>query len=590
MSSVSVQSNEAKTHTLLARYPTLLPVLALCALCAAMLLPFLDKPFHMDDPMFLWTARQIQQHPLDFYGFNVNWQNFTVPMHVEMKNPPLAAYYIALVTRIFGWHERTLHIAFLFISMATAAGTFLVARRFTKHAFLAAVLAMISPVFLVTATSVMSDMPAQLFWVWSIVAWIAAVEDDKPWMLPVAGLLVAAGALTKYPNMNVIPLLAAFAVMNRKRLGWQIASLVLPVVLLIAYQFWTKHLYGHGLLTDAAGFAREHWISSPKEFIARVMVCLAFVGGCMASGTIFLPLVLSRRALIGVLLVAVLISVTSIFIIDPGRIYDDDDNKSMRVAYVIQIGLMAAGGIGLLWLTIDSLLRSRDRKTIFLALWIGGTFFFTLFINWAINGRTILPMAPALAIVIARTLERHPVRAHQRLLTTIPLLVAGALGIAVTNADFSHAVAVKNGVDQVASTVPFGPGKVWFMGHWGYQWYMEKLGATAFDGKTAACKADDWIVMSLNNYGLFQMPKNKVEHVDDFSMATDPWISTSNGVAGSGFYYAGNTLLPFIISPAPPETFIVYHVVDSFAQPKNYLPSTKEPATRSARPMHDLKS
>jgi hypothetical protein len=149
---------------------------------------------------------------------------------------------------------------------------------------------------------------------------------------------------------------------------------------------------------------------------------------------------------------------------------------------------------------------------------------------------------------------------------------------------------VKNGVDQVASTVPFGPGKVWFMGHWGYQWYMDKLGATAFDGKTAACKADDWIVMSLNNYGLFQMPKNKVEHVDDFSMATDPWISTSNGVAGSGFYYAGNTLLPFIISPAPPETFIVYHVVDSFAQPKNYLPSTKEPATRSARPMHDLKS
>ncbi|HTL29452.1 MAG TPA: glycosyltransferase family 39 protein [Tepidisphaeraceae bacterium] len=570
---------------LVARYPTLAPIVGICVICAALLLPFIDKPFHMDDSMFLWTAQQIQKHPLDFYGFDVNWQNYVTPMHVEMKNPPLAAYYIALVTAVFGWGEKTLHVAFLLINMATAVGTFFVARRFTKHAFLAAVLAIISPVFLVTATSVMSDMPAQLFWVWSIFAWIYAVDEDKPWLLPIAGLLLAAGALTKYPNMNVIPLLAAFAAMNRRRLGWQIASLVLPVVILVAYQFYTKHLYGHGLMTDAVGYARGHWISSPNEFIARVMICLAFVGGCMLSGAIFLPLLLSRRALAIILAFAALVAIAAIFVIDPNRIYDDE--KNMRVGYVVQLGLMAAGGIGLLWLVIDSLRRSRDRDTIFLALWVGGTFCFALFVNWAINGRTILPMAAGLAIVVARALERNPVRAHQRLLIAIPILISGAIGVAVANADYAHAVAVRAGVAQIASTVPSGPGKLWFMGHWGFQWYMEKLGGTVFDGKTSACKKDDWIVMSLNNYGLFQMPRNKVEHVDDFAMATDPWISTSNGVAGSGFYFAGNTLLPFIVSPAPPETFIVYHVVDSFAQPRDYLPKANEPATRSARPLNE---
>jgi 4-amino-4-deoxy-L-arabinose transferase-like glycosyltransferase len=592
MKSVAVQpvsgAARAEVSSLLARYPTLLPVLAICGLCAAMLLPFIDKPFHMDDPMFLWTARQIQKDPLNFYGFDVDWQNYAVPMHVEMKNPPLSAYYIALVTAIFGWGERPLHIAYLLINMATAVGTFFVARRFTKHAFLAAVLAMISPVFLVTATSVMSDMPAQLFWVWSIFAWVYAVDEDKPWLLPVAGLLVAAGALTKYPNMNVIPLLGAFAVMNRKRLSWQIGSLIVPVAILIAYQLYTKHLYGHGLMTEAAGFAREHWASSPKEFLGRVMICLAFVGGCMLSGMLFLPLVLSRRALIVVVLLAIVIGVSSIFIIDPGRIYDDEQH--MRILYVIQIGLMAAGGAGLLWLVIENLRHARDRDTIFLALWVGGTFCFTLFINWAINGRTILPMAAGLAIVIARALERHPVRGERRLLMTIPVLVSGAMGVAVANADVAHAVAVRNGVKEVAATLPANHGTVWFMGHWGFQWYMEKIGASPFDGKMSVCRVDDWIVMSLNNYALFQMPKNAVETADAFSMPVDSWLSTSNGETGAGFYYAGNTLLPFIVSPGTPETFILYHVVDSFAQPRDHLPSTQEPATRWARPMHELKS
>ena len=59
----------------MAKHPTLLPVIGLWALCALTLFPFIDKPFHMDDPMFLWTARQIQKTPLNFYGFDVNWQN-----------------------------------------------------------------------------------------------------------------------------------------------------------------------------------------------------------------------------------------------------------------------------------------------------------------------------------------------------------------------------------------------------------------------------------------------------------------------------------------------------------------------------------
>src|SRR2546422_5508119 len=49
----------------------------LVLITAAALAPFLNKAFHIDDPLFLWMAQQIAKHPLDPYGFDVNWSSFT---------------------------------------------------------------------------------------------------------------------------------------------------------------------------------------------------------------------------------------------------------------------------------------------------------------------------------------------------------------------------------------------------------------------------------------------------------------------------------------------------------------------------------
>src|SRR4030095_11556044 len=38
------------------------------ALTLAALLPFLNKAYDIDDPLFLWMGQQIMRHPLDPYG------------------------------------------------------------------------------------------------------------------------------------------------------------------------------------------------------------------------------------------------------------------------------------------------------------------------------------------------------------------------------------------------------------------------------------------------------------------------------------------------------------------------------------------
>src|ERR1051326_6369725 len=75
----------------------------------AALIPFLTKPFNMDDPLFIWAAHQIKQHPSDPYGFQVNWYGSLSPMYEVTKNPPLACYYLALVASILGWSETAIH-------------------------------------------------------------------------------------------------------------------------------------------------------------------------------------------------------------------------------------------------------------------------------------------------------------------------------------------------------------------------------------------------------------------------------------------------------------------------------------------------
>src|SRR6266508_2888141 len=76
-----------------------LPALAL--LTVLLLVPFADKAFHIDDPMYLKAAHQITSHPLDPYGFSVNWFRGETMMADAMKNPPLSCYYIAAMAALF---------------------------------------------------------------------------------------------------------------------------------------------------------------------------------------------------------------------------------------------------------------------------------------------------------------------------------------------------------------------------------------------------------------------------------------------------------------------------------------------------------
>src|SRR5437588_7875795 len=96
--------------------------LAIVAVIAA-LVPFLNKAFHIDDPLFLWMAQQVSQHPADPYGFSVYWYVSAKPMFSIMQNPPLTAYYMALAASFLGWSGPAMHGACVVPAGAAVLGT-----------------------------------------------------------------------------------------------------------------------------------------------------------------------------------------------------------------------------------------------------------------------------------------------------------------------------------------------------------------------------------------------------------------------------------------------------------------------------------
>jgi 4-amino-4-deoxy-L-arabinose transferase-like glycosyltransferase len=518
-----------------------------------LLLPFVGKAVHIDDPLFIWTAQQIQKNPFDFYGFNVNWDIKEMPMYEVTKNPPLASFYIAAIGILFGYGEIALHIGFILPAVAVAVGTFYLSRYFCSSALTAALIAVLNPVFLVSATSLMCDVMMLAFWVWALYFWIGGIEAGKQWYLLLAAFLTIFCVMTKYFGLSLIPLMAVYAISRKPRFGRWIVYWLLPFVAIILYQWWTFSLYGRGLLSDAYSYASKVDRWDFQIFLKAILISLAFTGGCFISVLFYSYLSWSRRTLLkGIVPVAVLVCLLYFF-----PAFQDatiQGREKFHGDLIVTMVLMIIGGVSLLALATDELRKHRDLKTLFVFLWIIGTFVFAGFINWTINARSLLPIAPAAGILIASRLEQRGISGWFKGL--IPLIPAGLISVSVVWADYSLANSAKASV-EIFRKAGFTPDNTCFEGHWGFQYYMEKAGFKPLDSKKTRIPIGDFLIIPMNNTNVTMPPRNVYSPKKDFDFIPCSWVSTMNMVSGAGFYSCVFGPVPFMFGRIPPDNYYI---------------------------------
>ena len=134
-------------------------------------------------------------------------------------------------------------------------GIWALARLLCAHAVWAVMIALATPAFLVSATTLMCDVPMLGFWCWAVFFWVLGHRRESPAWLFVAAAFVAAAGLTKYFGVSLVPLLVAHAIASgsRRMSLWSIVALSMSIACFAGYEWLTLHLYDRGLSARRSG-------------------------------------------------------------------------------------------------------------------------------------------------------------------------------------------------------------------------------------------------------------------------------------------------------------------------------------------------
>jgi len=533
--------------------PSFCSYLFLAIATLACLLPFSGKAFHIDDPLFVWTAQQIAHHPFNPYGFNLVWYVTDTPMSAITKNPPLASYYGALIGTLAGWSERSWHLAFLLPALALVLGTYRLAQRFTASPLIAAAATLFAPGFLVSATGVMCDVLMLALWVWAVIFWMQGMDSDKPLHFAASSVLIAACALTKYFGASLLLLLPAYSFLQQRRLGNWASFLSIPAAALAGYQFWTRTLYGRGLLWDAVQYARSPQHVNEASRLTSGLVGLSFLGGCALPILLFSPLVWNRRQFLLASLAAALAGLAMALRWLVPLIHDSQPHWTRIGA---QFAVHVAAGIFALGLVVADLRKRRDADSILLALWVLGTFSFAAFLNWTVNARSILPLLPAVAILLARRVDetRFASAWWSTGRLAIPLALSALISLSIARGDAALANSGRSMATFIHLQTQNRAGSVFFEGHWGFQYYMQQFRARPVEYDKFAFQTGDQVVIPENTTSTFPVPPQSVAAQQILQF--DPRAYAATMGLGAGFYSSVWGPLPFSFGRVPPESYL----------------------------------
>ncbi|HTV63125.1 MAG TPA: glycosyltransferase family 39 protein, partial [Verrucomicrobiae bacterium] len=573
------------------------PFVTIGIIVVVCLVPFANKAVQTDDALFIWTGQWIQKHPVDFFGCTVNWWGSTDPMWAANWNPPLMSYLLAGTASLFGWHEIFLHLACILVAIAAAAGTYALSKMWCERPLLAAVIVIFTPAFLVSGTTLMCDMLMLSFWIWALVFYERALgTESSRWQFIVAGVFVSLAILTKYSAVILIPLMLFGGAFRMRKLGWWLLWLVVPTSIMACYEGLTIRLYGHGLLSMAGHYAQSFRFGYPGGWMAKGIISLAFLGGSLLPALFFTPWLWRWQTWtsIGTVILSALFG-TFWLGGDPGLIHPwIDPGAWQNLGFRLQVALLTTAGLHLFLIAGTEALQRKDRISMLLAFWIISVFLFACVLNWTISARSLLPAAPAAAILIVRRLEimKKSFRSLGWLAAPMSLTMAVTLCLAV--ADFKEANLVRSVAEQIFTKYRSPNHKLWIEGHGGFQYYLQALGAQPIDNKQSVLQPEDVVAVSWSSGGFVVLPPGSLGLVSMLSPKSHAWMNLSGGnrFGLAGFYDADWGPIPFTIGESDHGYLIakMFTEVSCFSGPES-APSQaaghfgKHPGTMDKNPV-----
>lgn len=527
-----------------------LAFVALTAFAAALI--FSRKAFHIDEPLFLAPAEWILSHPRQPLAFDFNWYGLSEPM-AKINNTPLPALYaLALGLWATGGAEQPMRLFFLPWDLAAAVALYLLAARFLARPLLPVLLILLSPGYLIGLGLLYPDKMAAALGFSGLYALTRALDTParrSAWLTASAAIL---GAATLFKYSAVLFLIPAWAYAIHRGLSPRATlNYALGAILPLSLYFIADAAEGARTLNAlwlTTAWGAGSWWSGVNH---KLRSLLAFIGGLGAAASLgpFLPD--SRRP--WPLISRLLCAAAAILLFSP--IYDKAPVRGLDRWTGILFSTMALAAL-------SALCAPAARRLKGWWLWMPWALSAMLLncVYWSVTSRLVVLIVIPVILCLAEALENAWEPASLRVIQTVGLTVTAALTLALAMVDYRHASSSKEIAEELSRSLP-KQGKVYFAGHWGFQYYMERLGAAALDasrGGWSEPRPADVIVLSSVNSNLeppgnFSASKKRIIIMD----SPIPLRLMSGWFGQGGFYSSALGFLPYAFSREPVDAYSI---------------------------------
>lgn len=470
-------------------------------LAAILLAPFAHKAFTIDDTVFLLEAEHVREDPLHPTAFDIVWYETPERLSKMMASGPVMPYLLWPAVALGGaeWAAHTMEFVMLAVAvLATVA----LGRRFglgEREAAVAGLLVVASPAVLAMASTAMPDVPALAFGVLAVERLVAWRQDGR-WHQAVAatlGFLLALLTRSQTVGLLGVGALLVFGSDGGRDGGREagpkeppegiwlrsvslaplVPLVIAPVLVWGVLRVTRDPALLTGVTEAAQGWATLRW--TPRNLVSFLV-----------AWVLAMPLALPWCILHWRRLWWIALGLAPLF----GLIGWLDDFLPRRItAYIATLGAAAL---------IDILVqgwRRRDRVQVALGAWL--LLGLPVIVYVQMTPKYLVPSAPAAALLLARLLAAPaPSRVVRPLITAVGTCGL-VLGLLIAHADAAFAALGRHAAAQFIAPAVAQGRTVWFVGHWGYQWYALHAGGRPLTRTPPVPAAGDLVVASARTHG-----------------------------------------------------------------------------------------
>lgn len=492
------------------------PALLLATVC---LLPYLNKPFFIDDSWFLTMARQIVMHPMHPMGFDICWDNTIDCTKAYVLTPGNSLMgYVLVPTVVADAHEWMAHLTQLVLVWIAVVAMTSLTLRFgwdRWHAIVGALLLVAIPPFLHMASTAMPDILATTV---ALVAMerLAAWKAEQKWHQGAAAAIALGLAGFARSHLALLLPLAAFFLLDSTNPKAVLAQTRRKLWL------WTPVFAGSALLLAIIVAVREHNLAiNPPPLVTGTRYIATNLISYLFYFAFPLPLAAcwlanryktKRPSFVFILIAVALIPLFLRW-------------NFLMVLVLAVLGMRALAG------PFFQALKSRDHFGIFLLLWLLIPLPIVYYIHLPI--KYLLPCIPAVILLCFRLMEGFSVRVVR--FAAVALIAASTgYSLLILHSDAKFADYGRYAMYRLISPHIAAGQKVWYgQQEWSY-WYAPLAGATLTFPGGPQPKSGDLLVVGLFGGGGAHSPLERFPHrtlVESISQIhrfgriyTGPWM------------------------------------------------------------------